>query len=76
MVTLGLLGTDDELFREKQAADAQTVSRPNLVVVMIDLDKQSMERRKRGEDGEEQQVRSVGSSGSPNDRCSLDAWLF
>jgi hypothetical protein len=35
-------------FEEKEGADAQTVSRPNLVVAMIDLDKQRMERRKRG----------------------------
>jgi hypothetical protein len=45
-VTSGWLETGDELSREKQAADAQTISRPNLVVVIIDdLDKQSMERR-------------------------------
>jgi hypothetical protein len=44
-----LLGTGDELFRVKQGDEAQIVSRPNLVVVMIDdLDKQSMERSKRG----------------------------
>jgi hypothetical protein len=44
-----LLGTGDVLFKEKQGAHAQIVSRPNLVVVMIDnLDKQSIERRKRG----------------------------
>jgi hypothetical protein len=42
-----LLGTGDELFRVKQGDEAQIVSRPNLVVVTIDLDKQSMERRKR-----------------------------
>jgi hypothetical protein len=46
-----LLGTGDVLFKQKQGAHAQIVSRPNLVVVMIDnLDKQSIERRKRGED--------------------------
>jgi hypothetical protein len=45
-----LLVTGDVLFKERQGAEAQIVSRPNLVVVMIDnLDKQSMERRKRGE---------------------------
>jgi hypothetical protein len=76
-VNSGLLGTGDELFREKPAADAQTISCPIFVVPMIDdLDKQSMERRKRGEDGEEQQFRGAGGSGSPNDRCTLDAWLF
>ena len=49
-VTLGWLGTGDELFRENQGADAQTFSRPNVMVVMIDdLDKQSIERSKRGE---------------------------
>jgi hypothetical protein len=44
-----LLGTGDELFRVEQGDKAQIVSRPNLVVVTIDnLDKQSIERRKRG----------------------------
>jgi hypothetical protein len=59
-----LLGTGDELFRVKQGAEAQIVSRPNFVVAMIDdLDKQSMERRKRGEDGGEQTFRSASGSG-------------
>ena len=45
-VSLGLLVTGDELFRGKLGADTQTVSRPNLAVVMIDeLAKQSMKRR-------------------------------
>jgi hypothetical protein len=71
------LGTGDVLFKQKQGAHAQIVSRPNLVVVMIDnLDKQSIERRKRGDDGEEQRFRSAGSSGSSSDRCTLDAWPF
>jgi hypothetical protein len=44
-----LLRTGDVHFKEKQGAHAQIVSRPNLVVVTIDnLDKQSIERRKRG----------------------------
>ena len=72
-----MLGTGDELFRVKQGAEAQIVCGPNLVVVVIhDLDKQSMERSRRGEDGEEQQFRSAGSSASPRDRCTLDAWPF
>jgi hypothetical protein len=46
-VTLGLLGTVDELFREKQGADVQTINRLKFVVVIIgDLDKQSMEGRR------------------------------
>ena len=69
------------LFKQKQGAHAQIVSRPNLVVVMIDnLDKQSIERSKRGKMAKssnfEQQFRSAGSSGSPSDRCTLDAWLL
>ena len=45
-VSLGLLGTGDELFAVKRRAEAQIVTRPNLAVVMIDeLDKQSMKRR-------------------------------
>jgi hypothetical protein len=39
-----LLGTGDEHFREKQGAEAQIVSRHNVLAVRIDeLDKQSME---------------------------------
>ena len=45
VVLLGTLGTDDRHFRESQRADAQTVSRPNIVFVMADdLDERSMEQ--------------------------------
>jgi hypothetical protein len=44
MVPVGLLGTGDGLFTEKQRAEAQTAERPNFVVVMTDdLDERSME---------------------------------
>jgi hypothetical protein len=57
-------GTGDVLFRKNQGAEANIVSRPNGMVVLIDdLDKQSIARRKRGEDGEEQPFRGVGGSG-------------
>jgi hypothetical protein len=42
-VNLGLLGRGAELVREEPGADAQTISCPELVVVVIDnLEKQSI----------------------------------
>lgn len=59
---LGMLGTGG-LVRGNHGADAQTVSRPNLVVAMIDLDKQSMGRSKRGEDGKSSNFEALVAAG-------------